>query len=238
MSSSIVDIPKITILHGVPVISKDQRAEFVARLRELNLDRYVVAESQRAAAKWGCGSAIPPGFKSTDWPLLPKMARVLLAPIPPHPKNAMDERRIRLKIKASLARLDIIACQLGDDYIAPSRSEYRDFISRSLLYIDPSPRSASLRGCLEAMCGGCYLLGRRFDEQLSALSQSLLMLPDSADDIALLVEDLVSRPSQAIAIGQAARVRTLDVFSWTEFSQRWNAFLGSAVSQVQPEAAI
>ncbi|MFH2018664.1 MAG: hypothetical protein ABII98_01600, partial [bacterium] len=153
LNDKIQDIPKIIICHGTPYYPEKFPAknefgedcdgisdELIERAKYYTKGAYVLMNSRKAVEQWGFGTTIWHGMSENDWWDLPKEPRVVTM-IGPAGLDKYYDRSFLRAIKEALAEEGIEHCHISVDWEAKTWDEYRDFLGRSLIYINPTKES-------------------------------------------------------------------------------------------------
>ena len=217
LNGLVKDIPKIVIVHGSSPEAKCGWQE----VRDLIGDNYAVVGSDAIAERLGAGHVIMPGVLADDWPDSPKEPRVVtnLSQATGAGVELVESLRVALEER------DIILCRIGVDYLPNTWEEYRDFLGRSLIYF--APPAYSERPKMEAASSGCCVLspgppGRaaNFDEYV---------VSTEPEEIAGLVEDLITDPAEARRVGREMRDTARRRYDWGRYAQQWMRSLETVV---------
>lgn len=214
LDALIKHIPKIVIVHGSRAATKESACE----VRELIGDNYAVVSSAVVAEQLGVGHVIAPGLIADDWRDLPKEPRVVTN------RSGVTARGFSLieGLRAALEEVNIDLCVIGIDFVPKTWEEYRDFLERSLIYF--APPACSERAKMEAMLSACCVLALGppgpVDTGVPAGAHEYLV-PDNPEEIANLVEELITDPAAAAERGRAARREAARRYDWTRHTQEW-----------------
>jgi hypothetical protein len=218
------DVPKIVIMHGTPYdpdFQPDTQA-IVDALRELIGKNRLVVNSRRAREQWGVGRTIIHGMNAAEWFDLPKEPRVITV-LSPSGMSAYYDRPFLEDVRKELARRDILHCHVSADFTPRSWDEYRDFLGRSLLYFNPTRESPMPRARTEAMFSGCCVLTTPHQDADRFIEDGFngFIVNRDPNRVADLVEELIHRPSRAIAIGQQGKKTAQRLFDWNRYAGEW-----------------
>lgn len=115
-------------------------------------------------------------------------------------------------------RREVASRGLGDRVqFLGERSDVPALLASSDLFVLPSRSEAFPNGVLEAMAVGLPVVATRVGgvpELVESDVNGLLVEPDRPDSMAAAVLDLMSHPARASALGQAARQRAVQQFSF------------------------
>jgi hypothetical protein len=233
LNAVIQDIPKIVIMHGTPYApeSSSSAADIIKAVRQLVGTNYLVVNSQRAAEQWGWGKVIIHGMDPREWFDLPKLPRVVTTMSRSGMAGYYD-RPFLQEIKTALARRGILHCQIGADFISRNWDDYRQFLGRSLIYMNPTRESPMPRARTEAMLSGCCVLTTPHHGADKFIRDGIngFLLPREANYVADLVEDLLDNPARAIAVGRAGKETATKMFHWDRYANDWSEFLDFVIN--------
>lgn len=240
LNETITDIPKIVINHGTPVYpeylqvddmtAQDAEDECRRRMRDLVGDNTMVVNSHDAAKEWGWGTPIVHGMNPDEWFDLPKEPRVFTA----LSIGGMDEYYNRLcmvETKNILEKKYGINLWWAKQNVATHLSveKYKDFLGRSLIYLDTSFRTPMNRARTEAMLSGSCVVqvkGGHDLDRFATNDENMILVENSPKIIADLIFDLLeNRYEECIRIGQNGRKTALEEFSYERYSKDWLALI-------------
>ena len=108
-----------------------------------------------------------------------------------------------------------------------SFDEYRDFMSRTLVYFNPTLGSPMPRTRTEAMFSGCCIVTTRHQDADSFIKngENGFICLDNPLDAAEKIAWCINNYKEAIAIGEKGRETALKIFSSERFGQDWKALI-------------
>lgn len=251
----ITDIPRVIIQHGSPVypefLLKDEMTKPEAEEECRKITRQMVGtdpmvvNSHTAASdkEWGWGIPIWHGMDPGEWWDLPKEPRVFTALSP----RGTDEyynrdcmNRTSEVLNEKYGHLLWWAKNNIDTHTSTAR--YKDFLGRSLIYLDTSYRTPMNRARTEAMLSGCCVVQVKGAHDLDQpveqgngqeagkLGDYMIQVDDDPNKIADLVADLIeNRYDECIARGQEAKKMAIHTFSRERYRQDWLKLIKSVV---------
>lgn len=232
MNEVIKDIPKIVLMHGTPFYPEmfPSPAEIVTKVKDLVGDNYFVVNSHRAAQQWGWGKVIIHGMDPAEWYDLPKEPRAVTM-ISPGGLPAYYDRTFLDMIREALHERDIEHCHITVDFEARDFNEYRDFLGRSLVYINPTRESPMPRARTEAMLSGCCVLTTPHQDADTFIEDGYngFIIPRDPVYVAELVERLLMNPKLAIEVGQRGKETAKDIFSVDRYQNDWKEYLNFVI---------
>jgi len=239
MRDLIKDIPVIVINHGSPVypeflkIGDGESFKYAEKkckrdMRELVGNRTMVLNSHSGAteAEWGWGEPIIHGMNPADWLDLVKEPRVFTALSPAgcdlyYNRERMNELSQVLSTKYGIT---LWWARVNAD-TEKSFDTYREFLGKSLIYIDTSVRTPMNRGRTEAMLSGCCVVqveGAHDLDKFAVNGENMIIVPDNAEEIAKQVNDLLENGyKKCVEIGQAGKQTAIEKFNYTRYRQDW-----------------
>ncbi len=258
---SITDIPKIIIMHGTPMyegfnedlvlnggevtkIGKDNQEvkEYWKGIKELVGDIPMIVNSYRAKERWGWGEVIWHGMNPDEWWDLPKEPRIVTSVSPAGMSNEYYGRPFLQSVREILSHdyginhqwviVDYIPEQDTKRYHKNAFDAYRNFIGRSLIYLDPTGDSPMPRARTEAMLSGaCLVTCANHDvERYIDSGKNGFIVPRDAYATASLLADLIyEHPKETAAIGQAGKATAIEKFHVDRFSKDWVNFIEKVI---------
>jgi len=232
MNEIIQDIPKMVINHGTPMYAEAYDEETVINggdainsrgekvhvkgMKELIGDNFMVVNSYEAAERWGWGYPLIHGMTADEWWDLPKEPRVTVM-ISPGGLDKYYNRQLLTAIKIKVKeRTGIDVQHITVNYKCHDWDDYRDFLGRSLIYINPTLDSPMPRARTEAMLSGCCVLTSRYHgaEDFIEHGKNGFILPDNPDSYADAIDELVHKHyKETVAIGQRGKETAQKLFT-------------------------
>ena len=241
MDEVIQDIPKVFINHGSPMWPENQHGwdegDLIERMKLLVGDSPMVVNSHEAAKRWGWGRTIIHAMNPDEWWDLPKEPRVV-ASISPAGFDKYYNRRLLRAIKEELDEVHSIKLvhitvdwEAQDVLFNKEKTNsydnlwdpYRDFLGRSLVYINCTLDSPMPRARSEAMLSGCCVLTSRYHDADTFIENGRngFILPDNPRAYAQLVRELIHNPNVAKQVGQAGKQTATELFSMERYKGQW-----------------
>ena len=242
LNKQIQDIPKVVINHGSPVYPEflmstgmtklDAEKECIKIIKELIGDNLMVVNSYESATEkeWGWGYPIHHGLDSNEWFDLSKEPRVFTALSPGgiddyYNRDCMNEviRKFRQNYGYELywAKMNVKTDGSVEDY--------KNFLGRSLIYLDTSIRTPMNRARTEAMLSGCCVVQVKGAHDLDRFvkdKENMILVNNEPEQIADVLVDLIeNRYYEAIKIGQAGKETAKKMFNRKRYRQDWLIFL-------------
>ena len=239
-NSIITDIPKIVVNHGSPVfpeyysaiglsLSQAQTEKMcIDAVRELIGDNVMVVNSHTAASEkeWGFGIPVVHGMNPDEWHDLPKEPRAFTA-LSPAGFDRYYNRECMLAVSDELedqngcllqyARLNVDAGNTPESY--------KQYLGRSLLYVDTSFRTPMNRARTEAFLSGCCVIqveGAHDLERWAKDGENIILVPDDPKTIAKAISELLHEGYQrAIQTGQKGKEMAIREFNPERYRKDW-----------------
>lgn len=227
LNEVIDDIPKIVIFHGTPFYpEKFSSDEIIEKVKALIGDNFMITNSKQCAKDMGFGVPIWHGLDPDDWWDLPKEPRAVTM-ISPAGLDKYYDRAFLEGIKDVLLERGIYHCHVTVDWHSKDWDEYRDFIGRSLIYINPTLESPMPRARTEAMFSGCCVLTTPWQDADTFIENGKngFIIPRNPEWVADKVEYLMKNYEEAVQVGQAGKETAKNVFSVERYHQDWKEVL-------------
>lgn len=258
INTVIKDIPKVLIMHGTPYypemfscditeenykalgFTKEQvgmSSELITRFQKFCEDiDYVVFNSHRAREQWGFkdnpkSRTIWHGLEVDEWKPLPKEPRVVTF-ISPGGLDKYYDRTFLQAIKEKLEEKDIYHCHISVDVSMKNFEMYKEFLSRSLIYINPTRESPMPRSRTEAMLSGCCVLTTPHQDADMFIEdgENGLIIPRNPDYVVRIVEALIYDYKKAQDIGVKGRETALKLFTAERYQKEWKEVLDEVLT--------
>lgn len=238
LNALIQDIPKIVINHGTPMYAEmyDEETvinggkqmnsrgveETIIGMRDLIGDNFMVVNSYEAVDRWGWGYPLIHGMDPEEWFDLPKEPRVTVM-ISPGGLDKYYNRQLLTAIKGEVYRKTGFDVQhITVNYKATDWDDYRDFLGRSLIYINPTLDSPMPRSRTEAMLSGCCVLTSRYHgaEEFIEHGKEGFIMPDNPMSYADTIYQLITyNYKDAVKIGQAGKAKAMKLFNQARYQK-------------------
>jgi len=247
------DIPIIVINHGTPVYpemfmqmcvldgygateensmvwAKKKMEELVKSNRNV---REMVVNSHKAREQWGWGQTIIHGLDEKDWRDNVKEPRcatfISAAGIGEkyYGRNLFNETRELLKNKYGIEMIWI-----AQDSNFASFEEYRDFMSKTLVYFNPTIGSPMPRTRTEAMFSGCCVVSTKHQDADTFIEDGVngFICRDDPEDAAKKIAWCIFNYKEAVEIGQRGKETALKLFSKERFQSDWRNLISKALN--------
>lgn len=235
MNEVIQDIPKIVINHGTPMYAEMYDEDMVINggvaltskgeqpvigMKELIGDNFMIVNSYDAVKRWGWGYPVIHGMEPDEWWDLPKEPRVTVM-ISPGGLDKYYNRQLLTYIKGQVKEKTGFDVQhVTVNYKCHDWDDYRDFLGRSLIYINPTLDSPMPRSRTEAMLSGCLVLTSRYHgaEEFIEHGKDGFIMPDNPISYAETIEQLINNHyKEAVVMGQRGKVKAQRLFHIDRF---------------------
>lgn len=237
MNEVIQDIPKIVINHGTPMYDELYDENTVLNggmiqtlkgelsfpgMKELIGDNFMVVNSYEAVDRWGWGYPLIHGMDASEWFDLPKEPRVALMVSPGgldkyYNRQLITQIKLEVKLKTGFDVQHITV-----NYKCHDWDDYRDFLGRSLIYINPTFDSPMPRSRTEAMLSGCCVLTSRYhgaDGFIEHGKEGFIM-PDNPQSYAEAIYQLITHNyKDAVEIGRRGKEKAELLFNNARYHQ-------------------
>jgi glycosyltransferase involved in cell wall biosynthesis len=241
LNEVIQDIPKIVLMHGTPYYpEKFDPQAILTRVRDLVGDMPMVVNSHTAADQWAGNihgkqyqgiprSQIFPiihGMDAAEWWDLPKEPRVVTM-ISPAGLDKYYDRVFLEAIRDELANRGIQFCQITMDWQARDWDDYREFLGRSLVYVNPTRESPMPRSRTEAMLSGCCVLTTPHQDADTFIEHGKngFIIPRNPEAVADMVEERIANYKESVEIGQRGKETAMRLFNSQRYQQDWLGLL-------------
>lgn len=256
LNETITDIPKIILNHGTPMIPeygydddivinggtiiKDGKMIKIDGVKKMIGDSLMIVNSHRASERWGFGYTIWHGKDVKHYWDLPKEPRVVMMVS----GGGMDKyynRTFISDLRTELGNWGIGLWQITVDWKMAHDTEfegfdaYRNFLGRSLIYLNPTKDAPMPRARAEAMLSGCCILTTNNHDEDKFIEHGVngFIIPDNAPrSVAELVATLLGEKvdeenrdlsyyKELIAIGQKGKETAIKEFSMKKYRDEW-----------------
>lgn len=246
LNEVIQDIPKIVINHGTPMWDEYYTEEFVINggivqttkgprqidgIKSIVGDNFMVVNSYDAVKRWGWGYPVIHGMDADEWWDLPKEPRITIS-LSPGGLDKYYNRQLLTYIKAYVREhtgLDVQHVQIN--YKAQDWDDYRQFIGKSLIYVNPTLDSPMPRSRTEAMLSGCCVLTSPHHgaDEFITQGETGFIMPDNPMSYAQTIQQLINfHYKSAVQIGQNGKELAKKLFN----KERYQKDLWYVISEV------
>lgn len=235
INNIITDIPKIVINHMTPFHDKYENAYVVDYIKKMVGDNFMIVNSYEAREQWGWGKTVTHGMRPEEWWDLPKEPRAVVSLSPAGMEKAYRRTFLHAVIR-ELNDMKVPFVWIQNDHKCKSFDDYRDYLGRSLVYLNPTWQSPRPRSRTEAMLSGCCVVTTPYHDAdtfiengVNGFLTSNIKDPRIMDNpvfTAKLIKRLVlDEPELALKIGQAGKKTAIDLFSFEKFEAQWEEVL-------------
>jgi len=229
VNNLIQDIPKIVINHNhmTPYHDKYTYEETVQRMKELVGNNFMIVNSHTARDQWGWGKTVVHGMKVDEWWDNPKEPRATCFVSSAGMEKAYRREVLRNTIQL-LSEWGHRFYWIGIDVKFNSFNEYREWLSRSLVYLNLTFQSPMPRSRTEAMLSGaCVVTGKHQDADMFIKDgENGFLVGDDPVEIATLVSRLLTVDTKkALKVGKRGREFAREYFKFENFEKQWESVL-------------
>lgn len=221
------DTPVVVINHMTPYHDEFSKAETIKRVKELVGDKQMVVNSMKAREQWGWGHFIRHGMTPEEWHNNKKEPRATCFVSPAGMERAYKREFLR-EVIYYLKEWGLKFFWIGVDVSFKNFQEYRDWLSRSLIYFNPTWQSPMPRSRTEAMLSGCCIVTTPYHDADKWIEHGKngFLVNDEPQQTASLIADLMTdRADEALKIGQKGREFAQDYFHHDNFTRQWRELL-------------
>jgi len=236
----ISDIPKIVINHGTPVFperfrelgyklsEKEMQTHIINVIKHLIGKNTMVVNSYTAASKkeWGFGIPVVHGMNPSEWLDLKKEPRVFTA-VSPIGFNVYYNRRCMMQVADLLYKKHgyiLHYAKINADTDS-SPQAYKEYLGKSLIYLDPSYRTPMNRARTEAFLSGCCVIqveGAHDLDRWAKPGENIVIVPNNPEKIVEKIKYLLENNFQkAIEIGQNGKKMAIEMFNRARYRSDW-----------------
>lgn len=232
LNERIKDIPKIVIMHGTPYYPEKFSMEYVVdKVKELVGENTMVVNSYKAAEQFGFGIPIVHGIDPNEWWDLPKEPRVVIS-VSPAGLDKYYDRDFTEAVISELEERGVTVCHIGVNWKPSDRSgnewdNYRNFIGRSLIFLNLTKDSPMPRARTEAMLSGCCVLTTPWQDADTFIKdgENGFIIPRNPQSVADKVQWLMEHYDLAIKVGKAGKQTMIERFTVEAYQQKWKDLL-------------
>jgi glycosyltransferase involved in cell wall biosynthesis len=165
------------------------------------------------------------GISKDDFLYLPKEPRVITMIANDGLSDSYYGRQFLRSVKDALSEKDISLCHITVDASFKNFDEYSNFVSRSLIYLNPTKESPMPRSRTEAMLSGACVLTTRYQdaEDFIKNGENGFVIPEKTEKVVELIMALLSEYNTAVEIGKKGRETAIELFNPERYK---NEFLG------------
>lgn len=223
----IKDIPKIVINHSVPLHDEYSQEETIKKTKEMIGDNFMIVNSYKAKEMWGWGHVVTHGMNADEWFSNPKEPRATIF-ISPAGMEKVYKRDVLRNTISLLNEWGLKFFWIGLDVKFSTFDQYRNWLSRSLIYLNLSHESPRPRSRTEAMLSGCCVVTNKHQDADSFIvnSENGFLVDEDPLQIATLVSRLMTTDCNlARKIGEKGREFATKEFTQEKFIKQWEEVL-------------
>lgn len=247
LEERIQDIPKVFINHATPVYpeycqrneetAEDSEKKVKRAIKDIVKDNPMVVNSYRSKERWGNDFDSYPiwhGMNPDEWYDLPKEPRVFTALSPAgcdEYYNRFTMEKVASLLQERYGHILWWAKKNIDTHLSPEK--YKDFLGRSLIYLDVSHDTPMNRARTEAMLSGCCVVqvnGAHDLEKFAEPNKNMILIENNASIIVDKVNELLeTKYDMCIQIGQAGKKTAIEKFNRDRYRQDWLRFINNVL---------
>lgn len=265
LNEVITDIPKIVIMHGTPmipeygydedvvinggIIYKDGKPIKIEGIKNQVGDNFMVVNSHKAAERWGWGYTIWHGKNPKDYWDLPKEPRVVTM-ISAGGMDKYYNRSYLSLVREYLEEYGIRLWQITVDWTMDSDTEfegfdaYRNFLGRSLIYLNLTLDAPMPRARVEAMLSGCTIITtNNHDEDMFIENgkNGFLIPNDTPKAVGEMILKFLGEKEdnfypELIKIGQEGKKTAIKTFTMEKYREEWIKVINLVLKKGSKEA--
>lgn len=222
-------MPRVVINHMTPYDDNLETHEVIARMKEEVGDIPMITNSRQAAEQWGWGTPIIHGMDPTEWLDLPKEPRAVTSLSTGGMSTAYRRELLHATIEIVRERgFEFVWIQADKKF--NTFEDYKEYVARSLIYVNLTWQSPMPRSRTEAMLSGCCVISsvhHDWDRYIKDGDNGFLV-PDNPKAAADLICRLLNNGYQeALAVGKRGRAFAQKEFHHDRWARDWEAFLKS-----------
>lgn len=239
LDEAITDIPKIVINHGTPywpeVFTDD---EIRLKMKMLLFNKHAVFNSDEAQRMWGnpglTNTTIIHGMDPAEWYDNPNKEPIIFTSLSEAGLDMYYNRQLLISVKDKCRQRGLKHIWVQKDLIPADFEEYRQFISRGLIYFNPTLQSPMPRSRTEAMLSGamCVTLGNHGAEKFIESGKNGIIVPNNPNVIVDLFDRLINGGQYQACklIGQNGKKTAMELFSKERYQADWEALIRKVLS--------
>lgn len=213
---------RVVINHMTPFDDTFTEVEVVEKLKHLVGDIPMITNSRQAARQWGWGNPIIHGMEVDEWVSRPKEPRIITS-LSPGGMSTAYRRELLQEVMMQLEEKGINLKWIMADVKFDTFEEYQDYISRSLIYFNPTWQSPMPRSRTEAMLSGACVVSTRHHDWADYIDDGKngFIVEDEPRAITKLLVRLIENPNDTLAIGKRGREMARKTFNHENFRKQW-----------------
>ena len=237
-------------------------------MKELIGDSHMVVNSFKAKEQWGWGKVIWHGLNADEWFDNPKELRSVTQISPAgldwyYGREFLNNTISRLRENYGIRHIWISGPNNWTISDHPRYGEkggfwaYRDYLSRSLIYFNPTKESPMPRSRTEAMLSGCCIVTtasqdadkfinfdtRKIWKKSSGISDFIsnidsiiteegingIIIPENPLAVAAIIDYLMNHYQLAVKIGQEGKKTARAIFSQERYNKEWIKYINEVL---------
>ena len=227
---NVTDIPIIFVNNGTPHVTNTDSGVVIDRMKKLIRDRTMIVTSNKAKEEWGWGKVIWHGMDHNEW-LNRHCCREKSACCCINPSGIREY--------FGIDNMEIVQDELGDQFVQISKDfkaysffEYRHFLSRQLVFYNPTRWSPMPRSRAEAMLSGCAIVTTGYYDEHEFIKNGVNgFIENDPHKAAKIIKRLLNNPEEAIDIGQRGRKTAMELFSGDRFRNDWVKLISKEIKK-------
>lgn len=223
----IKDIPKIVINHMIPLHDELPQEEVIKRTKEMVGDNFMIVNTYKAKEMWGWGHPVIHGMNIDEWESNEKEPRATI-----YVSEAGMEKAYRRDILHNTIQLleewGHKVYWIGANVKFTNFDDYRNWLSRSLIYLNLTHESPRPRSRTEAMLSGCCIITNKHQDADTFIENGVngFLVDEDPMQVATLVARLLTTDChKAKKIGTAGRKYARQNFNAEFFAKQWEQVL-------------
>lgn len=219
----ITDIPKIVINHMTPFHDDFSKEEVIKRMKKLVGKNFMIVNTYTAAKQWGWGYPVIHGMHVDEWWSKEKEPRVTTFVSQAGMEKAYRREILRNTINL-LNEWGFRVYWVGVDIKFNSWDEWREWLARSLVYLNLTHESPRPRSRTEAMLSGCCIVTNKHqdaDQFIENGVNGFLVEEDPVEVATLVARLLTTDVKKAKEVGERGREYARKHFNFENFEKQW-----------------
>lgn len=222
-------VPLIAIMHGTPS-NAAQADEF----RAVVGDTMIVCNAHQSEQAWGFArsTTIIHGFDPAEWPETDYRDMRAVTSVPPITAAHQFAGYYGIKLLDEVRRR-VAVTWIRKDVSFSAWDQYKEFLSHSAVYFNPTHGSPMPRARGEAMMMGLapVTTNSMGEDRFIEDGVTGYLVQDDPDAIAALLQSLLADRDRCDRVGRAARAAAIAQFHWKRWSEEWMAVIDTEICQ-------
>ncbi len=224
----LIDCKKVVINHQTPFSDRLSTGDTIKEMKALVGDAPMIVNSKKSKEQWGWGYPIIHGMEVDEWYDLPKEPRAITCLTPAGMENAY-KRSFLLAVHERCREAGINFKWIGYDISRfPTFEEYKEYIGRSLIFLNGTMNSPMPRARTEAMLSGACTITLDYHDIGDYIENGVngFIIPRNPESAVKLISELLTtRYDEAVEIGKRGREMARKNFNSENFAKQWVEFL-------------